>query len=262
MKPAGPGAFPDPFFVVTSTGFRCPWARRCVESVLAQTYRNFAHVYIAADDFTARVARDARIMGKGTSTVAVNPLVRVVESPHTVVENVYSFWRTVPDDQVIVWLDGDDWLESERSLEILADVYRHRDPWLTYGSFRFSSNPGVDTPLLGTRYATPHPRREPWRASHLKSFRAGLVKRVREEDLRRPDGSWTEYCTDRVFMLPMLEMAGPNYEVVSDVLSVYNWEASFSFRNQGNNEANAREEAERARIHAMPEYARLEERPW
>lgn len=234
-----------PVFIVTSTGKNCD-PRPCIESVAAQTYKSYLHHYIAADINTYHTVRGH----PGTTR----------HSELGVVENVFRVWRDLADDHVIVWLDGDDWLANPRVLDNLAALYRARDPWLTYGSFRFSEDPGFTTPLLGTRYPDGQvPRRGPWRASHLKTFRAGLVKRVREEDLKRPDGTWTEFCTDRVFMLPMLEMAGERYEAVPEVLSVYNWGSSSFVKRPELREA---EEVERARIHAMPEYDRLEKKPW
>lgn len=243
-------ALSDPFFVVTSTGKGCD-PRPCIESVKSQTYPYHRHHYIGADMKTAAEA-----------VVYAGPRTSVEHSPRTVVENVYRYWRALRDSDVVVWLDGDDWLAHNYVLEHLAKVYREKDPWLTYGSFRFEPPCQIEFPHFGTRYPfVDLARRDVWRASHLKTFRSGLVKLVLEESLRRPDGSWTEYCTDRVFMLPMLEMARERYEVISEVLSVYNFGASFSATNR-DPERTLAEEAERRRIHSLPVYERLEKRPW
>ena len=39
------------------------------------------------------------------------------------------------DEDVIVCLDGDDWLNGERVLARLDEIYREEDCWLTYGSY-------------------------------------------------------------------------------------------------------------------------------
>ena len=249
-----------PFFVVTSTGKGCD-PRPCIESVKSQTYPYYRHRYIGADMKTAAEA-----------VVWAGPRTSVDHSPLTVVENVYRYWQTLRDSDVVVWLDGDDRLEHPGVLEFLARIYRERDPWLTYGSFRFEPPQEEAYPHFGMRYQLgADVRGWQWRASHLKTFRAGLVKRVREESLRRlpanhigpvpPEEGWTEYCTDRVFMLPMLEMAGERYEAIPEVLSVYNFGASFSATNR-DPEKTAAEETERRRIHSLPKYERLKERPW
>ncbi len=243
----------DPFFVVTSTGKGCD-PRPCIMSVAKQTYPYFRHRYIAADP---------QVYGKAMLEVyksAAHALF-ITYSSKTVIENVWEYWQTLRDSDVIVWLDGDDWLSHPHVLECLANIYRSKDPWLTYGSFRFSRDPGFTVPQMGTRYPTGvSPRADVWRASHLKTFRAGLVKRVDPATFLNERGVIADYCTDRTFMLPMLEMAGERYEAVSEMLSVYNLEASF-LRSR-DPEQTAAEEAERVRIHSLPAYERLDERPW
>lgn len=245
-------------FLVTSTAKDCPWARHCIRSVETQDYDDFRHVYIAADKVTYQLAK----------SVAHDPRTKIRYSTANTIENVYTLWQTVPDSTVIVWLDGDDWLAGPNVLDYLAYVYEEpEEPWLTYGSFRWSRYPGFDAPQLGTPYqyaAGETPRNGAWRASHLKTFRAGLVKKVLREDLLRPDGSWAEYCTDRIFMLPMLEMAGMRMrrvKVIKKELSVYNVGASFMLNNKSEAKR-ADEEAERLRIHALPPYELLLSRPW
>ena len=245
-------------FTVTSTAKNAvQWVPKCIESVRRQTYQNWYHVYSAAD--------------ADTHVAAVHCLhsrLAAQYSSASILENVWRVWKELPDDEIIVWLDGDDWLATDHALQIIADAYADEPaPWLTYGSFKFSSHPGVETPYLGTRYPQgANVRRDVWRASHLKTFRAGLVKRIDERDLKRRDGSWIDLCTDRAFMLPMLEMAGERYTALPHVLSVYNWEASYSYANAGEDPAHAsariREEETRAYLHNLRAYRRLNERPW
>lgn len=256
MTPHFGGA--GPFFVVTSTGKDCD-PRQCVESVALQKYPYFRHRYIAADRET--YGRVLEMMGSSMDL----PRLECQLSEKTVVENVSNYWSTLRDSDVVVWLDGDDWLAHAYVLDRLAEIYRlpgNLAPWLTYGSFLFSQDPGFTNPHFGTRYpAGADVRRDVWRASHLKTFRAGLAKRVLPSAWRAADGGIADFCTDRAFMLPMLEMAGERYEAVSEVLSVYNYGASFGFNNRDPAKT-AAEEAERVRIHSMEPYKRLEERPW
>lgn len=247
------GNGPDPVFAVTSTAKNCAWARHCIYSVERQTYPYRWHTYFAADRVTEQIANATYAGGAHGLYVCY--------SPKTVVENVFTFWRSLPPSTVIVWVDGDDWLLHPRVLAELATVYRKLDPWLTYGSFRCTSPAPWSMQNFGKRYGSVPPRQDAWRASHLKTFRAGLVQQVKEEDLRRKDGSWTEYVTDQVFMLPMLEMAGERYEVIGDDLLVYNLNNAFMTVNKDQKKADA-EYAELVRIRSLPPYARLEKRPW
>lgn len=193
---------------VTSTGFRAAeWAPRCIESVARQT-KLATHWYVAADAETLAVSpyrTDPRAMamvdgiGKG------------------LLENLLPIWRSLPPDEVIVWLDGDDWLATDHALARVAEAHA-AGALVTYGSFVYADGrPG----FAGQCGA--NPRAEPWRATHLKSFRAGLVSRVRESDWRWNDGSYLDLAIDQAVMLPVLEMAGPERSVfIPETLAVYN----------------------------------------
>ena len=242
----------DTHFLVTSTGKSCPWARQCITSVANQDYDPglFQHEYWAADRGTYAIAKSV--------PVAKRPL--VICSPAPVVCNVYSTWRYLPPMTVIVWVDGDDWLYHSRVLTRLNEIYQDDDVWMTYGSFMWSRHPGWNTDHFGSPYPRPFsPRTDVWRASHLKTFRAGLMQKIKKQDLMLPDGSFGNFCTDRIFMLPMLEMCGPeHYRAIPEILSVYNFGSSWSF-NAKNQEEDIKE---RDRVHALPCYSRLSERPF
>lgn len=221
---------------VTSTAVNADqWAPRCIESVLRQTLEG-RHVYVAADSGTLAAARQwgAEVVdGSGKGLLA----------------NLLPIWRSLPDDEVIVWLDGDDWLATDEALAIVAEEHR-KGALATYGSFMLPDGRPI---LCGP--CGPNPRAEPWRASHLKSFRAGLAKRIRDEDLRRPDGAYVDLAIDRAVMLPMVEMAAERAVYIPRILCVYNH--AHSFEMNASAEAKAMEAAEVARIHALPRYQRV-----
>src|ERR1700678_563618 len=143
-----------PNLVVVSTCLRASTPDRCRQSVASQTLPA-RHIFIEA---------------------AYQPTTKT----HS--ENLYDSVRVLEPDDVVVQLDGDDWLAHDRVLERVADIYEDPDVWLTYGSlmmsdgtYRFDINapyaPGEDV------------RTAPWRCSHLKTFRAGLFQRIDPADL-------------------------------------------------------------------------------
>jgi hypothetical protein len=132
----------------------------------------------------------------------------------------------LPPDAIVANLDGDDWLGPTNALEIVASV--HEDGALvTYGSFIFADGrPGFAAPYA----AGDDVRKAPWRATHLKTFRAGLFQAIDPEDFKI-DGTWARYARDQAFMLPMLEMAGHARAVfIPDILCVYNYVHSGEFQ--------------------------------
>jgi len=226
------------------------WVQRCIESVRQQTFKARNHIFIdaASDDETAR---EAKHFPYPQLTVQVNPTRKAA------LQNAVETWNELPDDEIVVWLDGDDWLAHDRALEVVAEAYTDPDVWLTYGQFMMPDG----TIGFASRYpAGGNVRQIDWRATHLKTFRAGLAKKIRPADLLKPDGTWCDLAIDHAVMYPLLEMAGERYACIDKIVCVYNFEASW-WANQ-DTAARAVERAEDDRFRAMPSYERLLTRPW
>lgn len=213
--------------IVVSTGFNPPPDAKalCLNSVHNQTLRA-THVYIDA-------ARQSR--------------------PRSVTENLARVIRSCPPLEVVVWLDLDDSLAHPTVLQLLDHIYEDPDVWLTYGSYRFSDGrPGHCAPYETTDY-----RREPWKASHLRTFRAGLFQRIRPDDLITQVRGRSQGAPDQAVMLPMLEMAGPEHiRFIPEILAIYNYASSFE--HGASPEDMAHERLAAAHIRTKAPYARLE----
>ncbi len=177
--------------VFVSTGLNAPTKRLCLASVAKQTVK-CEHIYVESD-----------------------PAV-------TVTQNWYEAIAKLPASTIVALLDGDDWLAHE---QVAAQVLSmHGDGMLvTYGSYVDSDGkPGVCAPYERADY-----RHEPWRASHLKTFRAGLFHKLAPEDLQI-DGKWLDVAADIAVMIPLLEMSGPDrVAFCTDTLVIYHRPSSF-----------------------------------
>ena len=131
-----------------------------------------------------------------------------------------------PDkEDIIVVLDGDDWLSNNHVLSQLDYYYKKEGCLVTYGSF-------VQYPdgIIGeesSRYPTSviknnTYRQDKWRASHLKTFSYSAWSKVKTEDLQNKNGNFYEVSYDQAMMLPLLEMCGEKVKYISEVLCVYN----------------------------------------
>lgn len=124
--------------------------------------------------------------------------------------NIYTaVHEYIADHKVVVLLDGDDMLSHDEVLLCLEDYYRDPDIWMTYGSVKRSDN-GESLRLADQ---VPHYclwrqklREHPFTATHLRTFKAGLFKKIRKEDLMYK-GSFALAAWDLAIMFPMLEMA-------------------------------------------------------
>lgn len=130
------------------------------------------------------------------------------------------------DEDIIVLLDGDDWLKDKRVLSKVREVYEEKDCLMTYGSY--ITYPHGQTPWNVSQYPqetidSMKYREDPqWRASHLRTFKYGLWKRIKTEDLQNSKGEYYMYGWDLAIMFPLLEMSGNRQEYISEHLYVYN----------------------------------------
>lgn len=140
----------------------------------------------------------------------------IVRPERTKLENLVEAVRELAPEDVVALVDGDDRLAHPKALLRIAKEHE-RGAWLTYGSSVDEAGKRHDAP-----YSTIAYRRSAFRASHLKTFRAGLLQRIRDEDLHYPSGRWIDLADDVVLMIPMLEIAGPSrIRYVHEVLYLY-----------------------------------------
>jgi len=177
----------------------------CVESVLSQDYDRFNVVFVddQSTDGSAKVIpfEDSRVR------VTTNATRRYVT------RNVHDVVCEMDEDEIIVVIDGDDWLSDCDALSWIDSIYNQQDCWLTFGQYRFSDGRyGWAAPFADASEFAQH-RSLPWRASHLRTFRAGLYHRLADQDatyacMRGRDGNWWRSAADVALMMPLLDMAG------------------------------------------------------
>ncbi|MFZ9149280.1 MAG: glycosyltransferase family 2 protein [Vulcanococcus sp.] len=194
----------------------------CVESLKQQYTRDFRAVIIddASDDDTLHQARNAI---QDDNRFA---LFQASENSGPLASRVAGIKQISPrPTDIIALVDGDDYLLRKDSLSIVQETYRRTGCWITYGSFLASSRREI-MPHVGKRYpssviANSAYRQHGWLASHLKTFYYGLWSKVSEQHLRQADGRYWKFATDLAIMFPMLEMAGPKQEAISDLIYGY-----------------------------------------
>lgn len=230
--------------IVTSTALNAGQAAaRCIASVRFQSFTHWRYIYIDADsdDDTYQFACHAKENDDRIHVKRNRPRVSLLD-------NLLPIWRTVDDEDIIVWIDGDDWLATEHALAVVASVYQKNDAWMTYGQFMLQQGTiGFAAPV------GPNPREEPWRATHLKTFKGWLLKEIRDADLQQADGTWYDLAIDQAIMLPMLEMAGERAIFIPQILYVYN--AAHSFEANGSPAERTREIELLRRIRSQLRYS-------
>jgi glycosyltransferase involved in cell wall biosynthesis len=130
------------------------------------------------------------------------------------------------DDDVVVVIDGDDWLAHPRVFERLHQIYMAEDLYMTWGQCEIYP-PGK----TAMRYAQPIPemvieqklyRDIPFVFWHPATFKYALFRRIKEEDLRDVNGDYFRIMKDKATLYPMLEMAGRKKKYIDETLYIYN----------------------------------------
>ena len=178
----------------------------CVNSIFSQRYSNY-EVYLLDDN-----SDDSTL---DLIDVEVNNLHKIKNQKRVgPMENLYSALTTFPleDEDIVVLLDGDDFLFGEYCFQMLNEKYSEGNVQITYG--QYISNFGI----IGhcspyTKEEFNNLRKARWKASHLKTFKYKLFKTFLEIDpiaksFKFDDGSFFMATSDIGIMIPLLEIAG------------------------------------------------------
>lgn len=130
------------------------------------------------------------------------------------------------DNDIICLIDGDDHLSRADALQIVYNAHTI-GAWLTYGSYYCLSewHEGKDAAKKhrGSYRNREEYRKLMWRASHLKTFRYGLYRRLNPNWYFGPDRHVLRVCSDLALMFPMMEMAGKEHiRHIDKAIYVYN----------------------------------------
>lgn len=187
---------------------------RTLTSIFTQNYENFRIVYIddASDDGSFELAQDLIYDMKYLipTTLTRN------EEPLGVLENLNRTIQTCADEEIVVLVDGHDWLAHEWVLQKLNQYYADPDLWITCGQFRnyptFELGNVGPTQVKGIRSSS-------FKDFHLQTFYAALFKKINPSDLMC-QGNYFLCAAPLAYMAPMLEMAPTHFQYIPDTLYI------------------------------------------
>ena len=165
------------------------WVEYNVASIINQTYKNYEVLYINdySTDSTPQIVQNIINEHKLDNWTLLNHKKNKQRgynvNPNA--EHIINFMDN--DDDILLFVDGDDWLYDENVLEKLNDFYKTNDWWMTYGGMYCWPSNNLAHPQ-NTEYSeevhkNKSYRKDIWRASHLRSFRWFLYKKIKKEDL-------------------------------------------------------------------------------
>tara|TARA_R110000772_G_C13196112_1_gene429539 strand:+ start:106 stop:882 length:777 start_codon:yes stop_codon:yes gene_type:complete len=194
---------------IVTTCYNCEaFIKECIESVFAQKQSDW-EMYIFNDASHDKSREVAREVANG------DPRIKIIENKvnrGAVYNKTYNFINHAkPDDEdIIVTLDGDDYLGSRYALCYLKKIYSE-GYWFSYGgfiasekSFYDSASPDHLTPIDWNRSL----RNQRFCITALRSHKFFLLKNLRDKDLRCRNGTLFKFPEDIILNIPMAEMAG------------------------------------------------------
>jgi len=142
------------------------------------------------------------------------------------IHNAVMNFCTDPDD-IVLLLDGDDWLSNKKVLSHINDLYNESDCWITYGQAIWTDGrKGFASQYSPEEYKSV--RKAPFRISHLRTWRAGVYHKIAEQDpnftcLKDKDGEMYKWSWDTAVMFPLMELTPfEKLKYNETVLYVYN----------------------------------------
>lgn len=207
--------------VILTTAYNCQdYIEKCIGSLMGQNFTDFK-CYITDDlstDNTINVIKNM-INGDGRFILIENKVKMYQPGNY---DQIIRDNPDIHDNEIIVEVDGDDWLPDSKTLFRINEIYSNQNVWIANGSFRysngakgFSSKQENFDNLRGSRFT----------ASHIRTWRAFLWRKINQEDLKDENGNYWKVTGDLSFMFPMLEMAGEErYRFMDEINYIYNEE--------------------------------------
>tara|TARA_R110002051_G_scaffold8568_2_gene35606 strand:- start:8096 stop:8818 length:723 start_codon:yes stop_codon:yes gene_type:complete len=203
--------------VIVTTAYNCEdYIKQCIVSIKAQSHRDFV-CYITDDlstDKTLEVAKEA--VGSDERFVIISNKEKLYQPGNY--DNVIRNNSNISDDDIVVEVDGDDWLPDNKVFDRVVSYYADGNTWITYGQFRYSNGRAgfakeVDINTI---------RGSVFTASHLRTWKAFLWRSIPQE-LLKVNGYYAHSAGDIYFMVPMLERATVKHtKFITDVNYIYN----------------------------------------
>lgn len=238
-----------PMVIVTPSYNNINWFKLNLDSIITQKYTNYRIIYIddhskdgtctGVEKYLQDLGIDFRYIQFDDSfsddiPAITKAFVEVVNREHHFITlitntnrcgalaNLYRAIHSCKDNEIVVTVDGDDWLYHDEVLKQLNEVYSSKDIWFTHGTL-------IEYPWGNVTWSEPIApeaiEEDSFRKfkcpSHLRTFYAWLFKKIKLEDFLYK-GKFFPMAWDMAIMFPICEMAKEHHMYISEVTYVYN----------------------------------------
>ena len=198
------------------------WYQKNLDSIFMQAYENYHVMYIDdnSPDGTGKLIHD--YIEKNNLHDKIT-LISNTERKGSPLANQFMAIHACDNQSIIIIVDGDDWLPHPHVFKKINEIYSTQDVWLTYGQYQEypSGKRGFNSPMPEYVVTQNKFREFTQIPSHLRTFYAGLFKKIKKEDLMY-EGKLFQMTGDMAAMMPMIEMARDHFKFIPEVLYIYN----------------------------------------
>jgi len=230
------------------------YIEKCISSVMSQNLKDFK-MYLIDDVSTDTTVDKIKTLIEGDNRFI---LIQNSEKKFKLknIDDLLMDENEFNDEDIIIELDGDDWLYNNKVLKTINEKYlNNKNLWITNGSFiysdgRFGFSSKVNPKTLRT---------DTFLFSHLRTWKTHLWRNINEESFIDTNGEYFKSGGDAAYSFPMVEMSGDkHYEFIPEILYVYNEQNPRNDHKDGSGSGSAYEQVRCANIiRSMKKYKQL-----
>lgn len=231
------------FVFIVPTYNNCQNCKINLKSIYKQNYPNYLFRYIIIDDQSTDDTYQIlnKLIDQNKLFFQASLFQQIERGRQGLAR--YLGWNLTFDDEFILLLDGDDWLQN---LNVLIEIENHcikNQLLATYGSYNIYHDDSTPK-KIGMKYGTLYGTRQfpleiklnieyrsyDWISCHLRGAYGKLFKNIDVSHLISSDGKFYKLSTDRVEMVKILEMAGNRHLNIQKLIYIYNQVNSLKYQ--------------------------------
>ena len=145
-------------------------------------------------------------------------------------KNLDDLILSFDDEDIVVELDGDDFLLGNGVIGDIRKMYEDKNVWLTNGSFMYSNGSNG----FSSKVNPDNVRSSVFTFSHLRTWKSFLWKAIPKDYFKDDDDSYFKSAADVAYTIPLLELSGAeHYRFNPKILYVYNGNSPYNDHKDG-----------------------------
>lgn len=211
------------------------WIEKNIKSILYQNYTNY-HIYYTNDMSTDKTLQKLNELIKEYN---LQNRVTIYNNSERLYQGLsrYQMYMNdkILDDDILIFLDGDDFLYHSNVLNILDDIYK-KNFLMTYGKFIYWTKEKGYEGIGGNKHFPKdiveykNYRKFPFISQHLRTVKKKLIKDINKNNFYDWNNNIINSCTDLIESFHCLEKTDKHCNS-NEILLIYNKTNSLKYSN-------------------------------